>query len=93
MEFLFLLILGGIGYYFYKKKSKKEKPIKTSADFKMGTNYSFGLGLGRGLIQESIYHQSAEILSIKQAIDKSSKTLRWIFYGLVLLLLLEFTKR
>jgi hypothetical protein len=51
------------------------------------------VGLGRGLIQESIYHQSAEILSIKQAIDKSSKTVRWIFYGLVLLLLLEFTKR
>jgi uncharacterized hydantoinase/oxoprolinase family protein len=51
------------------------------------------VGLGRGLIQESIYHQSAEILSIKQAIDKSSKTVRWIFYGLVLLLLLEFSKR
>ena len=51
------------------------------------------VGLSRGLIQESIYQQSAEILSIKQAIDKSSKTLRWIFYGLVLLLLLEFTKR
>jgi hypothetical protein len=51
------------------------------------------VGLSRGLIQESIYQQSAEILSIKQAIDKSSKTVRWIFYGLVLLLLLEFSKR
>lgn len=44
MEFLFLLILGAIGYYFYKNKSKKEKTIKSSSDFKMGTNYSFGLG-------------------------------------------------
>lgn len=55
------------------------------------------VGLGRGLLQESNYHQSVEILteflSIKQVIDKSSKTVNWIFYGLLLLLLLEFFKR
>lgn len=43
---LFLVLLIGIGIiYFYKKHyKKKEEPIKTTPDFKMGTDYAFGLG-------------------------------------------------
>ncbi|MBU6460801.1 MAG: hypothetical protein KGQ58_08000 [Proteobacteria bacterium] len=55
------------------------------------------VGLGRGLLQEINYHQSVEllteILSIKQVIEKSSKTLKWIFYGISALLLIEIFKR
>lgn len=55
------------------------------------------VGLGRGLLQESNYHQSVEILTeiltIKQVIEKSSQTLKWIFYGLSILLLIEIFKR
>ena len=55
------------------------------------------VGLGRGLLQESNYHQSVEILTeiltIKQVIEKSSKTLNWDFYGLLVLLLIEIFKR
>ena len=55
------------------------------------------VGLGRGLLQESNYHQSVEILTeiltIKQVIEKSSQTLKWIFYGLSVLLFIEIFKR
>jgi uncharacterized protein len=44
MEIIVILLLIGIGYYFYKKRANKVAPIKTSSDFKMGTDYAFGLG-------------------------------------------------
>lgn len=55
------------------------------------------VGLGRGLLQDSNYHQSVEllteILSTKQVIEKSIKTLKWILYGVSALLLMELFKR
>ena len=44
METIVIILLLGVGYYIYKKNSKVDAPVKTSADFKMGTNYAFGLG-------------------------------------------------
>lgn len=41
--FIFLLVAAG-AYFFYKKKTKKASLVKSPADYKIGTNYSFGLG-------------------------------------------------
>jgi len=44
MELFVLLLVFAGGFFLYKKKTKKAPVAKTSADFKIGTNYSFGLG-------------------------------------------------
>lgn len=65
----------------------KDNEVELDDDDKVLT-----IGHGRGLLQKSNYHQSVEllteILSIKQVIKKSSKTLKWILYGLSALLLI-----
>jgi TPR repeat protein len=43
MEFILILVLIGFGLYFFNKKKKGKSPNSPS-DFKMGTDYAFGLG-------------------------------------------------
>ncbi|QWD95415.1 sel1 repeat family protein [Polynucleobacter sp. MG-Unter2-18] len=44
MEFLIIIALAGIAFYYFKK-AKKTPPIqKTTKDFKIGSNYAFGKG-------------------------------------------------
>lgn len=44
MEFLIIIALAGIAFYYFKK-AKKASPIqKTTKDFKMGSDYTFGRG-------------------------------------------------
>lgn len=44
MEIILIIILAVVGFYFYRKNYKKVAPVKTSSDFKMGTDYAFGFG-------------------------------------------------
>ncbi len=54
-----LLVLAGI-FYLYKKK-KKIAPVKTTADFKMGTDYAFGLGFPKmDALAAQVYLQVAK---------------------------------
>jgi hypothetical protein len=49
---------------------------------------------GKDLIQEANHHQSVEllreILSTKQAVERGGNSLKWIFYGILALVLIEF---
>jgi TPR repeat protein len=44
MELFVLLLIVAAGIFLYKKKTNKSTVTKTPVDYKIGTNYSFGLG-------------------------------------------------
>jgi TPR repeat protein len=44
LEFFIILALAGVAFYFFKKAKRASLPTKTTKDFKIGSNYSFGKG-------------------------------------------------